>query len=88
MGVIWGLPNWVWLVISGIALLVFVAIARALAVVFASIRDLIDSLELSQRMMTAALEQTRQEMEKMQDGLSRLSARGADGAEEPAWKEW
>lgn len=88
MAVIWGLPTWVWLAISGIALVVFVVIARALAVVFASVRDLIDSLELSQRLMNSAVEQTREEMQKMQEGLARLSARSAEPSEDPAWKDW
>lgn len=92
MAVIWGLPTWVWLAISGIALVVFIVIAHALAVVFASVRDLIDSLELSQRLMSAAVEQTRDEMEKMQEGLARLSARSGEPPDhpvhEPSWKEW
>ena len=87
MAVIWGLPNWVWLVIAGIALLVLVAIARALAIVFASLHELIDSLELSQQLLSASLESTRDEMEKMQEGLTRIGNRTPAQAD-AAWKDW
>ncbi|HVL91173.1 MAG TPA: hypothetical protein VM841_13150 [Actinomycetota bacterium] len=87
MAVIWGLPNWVWYVLAGFALAGFLIIARVLVMLFAAFRELFESLELSQRMLTAALESTRSEMEKMQESMARIGNKSVEGGD-PAWKDW
>lgn len=91
MAIIWGLPNWVWLVVAGIAFATCLVIVRVLATLFAGFRDLFDSLQLTKQMLDASLESTRQELTVVQERMARLGARGEDGGAEEvtdSWRNW
>ncbi len=87
MAVIWSLPTWVWVAVAIVVLGACALIVRVLAIVFASLRDLADSLELSGRMLTSALESTRTDLEQAKQGLERIGSGTTEPAEE-AWKDW